>query len=334
MAAGNDKTGYVKSELVTVFGGSGFIGRHVVRALAKRGYRVRAAVRRPDLANFLQPLGGVGQIHAVQANVRNRASIDRAVAGSDAVVNLVGILYESGRQRFDSVQSFGAGAIAAAAKEAGVGTMVHVSAIGSDLDTDSDYARSKAAGEAAVLKAFPAAVILRPSIVFGPEDDFFNRFGAMARFSPVLPLIGGGKTRFQPVFVGDVAEAVARGVDGKLKPGTVYELGGPEVRTFQQLMEYILEVTDRKRLLAPLPLEVARLKAWFLQLLPNPLLTVDQVRQLAYDNVVSDAAIKDGRTLEGIGIDPRAIESVVPTYLARFRKAGQFTEPDRAAPSL
>jgi uncharacterized protein YbjT (DUF2867 family) len=334
MAAGNGRTGYVKSELVTVFGGSGFIGRHVVRALARRGYRVRAAVRRPDLSNFLQPLGGVGQIHAVQANIRNRASIDRAVAGSDAVVNLVGILYESGRQRFDAVQSFGPGAIAASAKEAGVGTMVHVSAIGADPGSSSDYARSKAAGEAAVLQAFPDAVILRPSIVFGPEDDFFNRFGAMARLSPVLPLIGGGKTRFQPVFVGDVAEAVARGVDGNLKSGTVYELGGPEVRTFQQLMEYILEVTDRRRLLVPVPFEIARLKAWFLQLLPNPLLTVDQVRQLAHDNVVSEASVADGRTLEGIGIDPRAIESVVPTYLARFRKAGQFTEPDRAAPGL
>ena len=177
-------------------------------------------------------------------------------------------------------------------------------------------------------------MILRPSIIFGPEDDFFNRFGAMARLSPVLPLIGGGTTRFQPVFVGDVAEAVARGVDGNLKPGTIYELGGPEVRTFKQLMEYILEVTDRRRLLAPLPLEIARMKARFLQLFPNPLLTVDQVRQLAHDNVVSAAAITDGRTLEGIGIDPRAIESVVPTYLARFRKAGQFTEPDRAAPGL
>jgi len=324
-------TGYVKSELVTVFGGSGFIGRHVVRALARRGYRVRAAVRRPDLAGHLQPLGAVGQIHAVQANIRNRASIDRAVAGASAVVNLIGILYESGKQSFDAVQSFGPGAVAAAAREAGIDRMVHLSAIGADEASDSEYARSKAAGEAAVKASLPGAIILRPSIVFGPEDDFFNRFGAMARMSPVLPLIGGGKTRFQPVFVGDVAETVARGVDGTLTAGTPYELGGPEVRTFRELMEFILAETDRKRLLVPLPFELARLQASFLQILPNPLLTVDQVRQLAHDNVVSEAAIKDGRTLEGIGIHPSAMETVVPTYIARYRKAGQFTEPDHTA---
>ncbi|WP_436642223.1 complex I NDUFA9 subunit family protein [Microbaculum sp. FT89] len=322
-------TGYVRSELVTVFGGSGFVGRHVVRALARRGYRVRVAVRRPDLAGFLQPLGGVGQIHAVQANIRNRESIDRAVAGSDAVVNLVGILYESGRQSFDVVQAFGPGAVAAAARDAGVGRMVHISAIGADANSESDYARTKAAGEAAVKTAFPDAVIMRPSIVFGPEDDFFNRFGAMARLVPVLPLIGGGATRFQPVYVGDVAEAVAQGVDGKLKPGTAYELGGPEIRTFKQLLEYILKVTGRRRILAPLPFEIAKLKAWFLQMFPKPLLTVDQVRQLARDNVVSEEAIREGRTLEGIGIDPHAIETVVPAYLARYRKAGQFSSPDR-----
>lgn len=325
-------TGYVKSELVTVFGGSGFIGRHVVRALAKRGYRVRAAVRRPDLAGFLQPLGGVGQIHAVQANIRNRASIDRAVAGSDIVINLVGILYESGRQSFDAVQSFGPGAVAASAKAAGVARVVHVSAIGADAESESNYARSKAMGEAAVLKAFPDAVILRPSIVFGPEDDFFNRFAAMARFSPVLPLIGGGDTRFQPVFVGDVAEAVALAVDGKAAPGTIYELGGPEVRTFRQLMEFILAETGRARLLVPMPFGLAKLKAYVLQLMPNPLLTVDQVRQLAHDNVVSEQAVREHRAIADLGIDPQAIETVVPTYLARYRKAGQFSAPNRAAP--
>ncbi|MCT8970863.1 complex I NDUFA9 subunit family protein [Microbaculum marinisediminis] len=322
-------TGYVRSELVTVFGGSGFVGRHVVRALARRGYRVRVAVRRPDLAGFLQPLGGVGQIHAVQANIRNRESIDRAIAGSDAVVNLVGILYESGRQSFDVVQAVGPGAVAAAARDAGVGRLVHISAIGADANSESNYARTKAAGEAAVRTAFPDAVIMRPSIVFGPEDDFFNRFGAMARIAPVLPLIGGGNTRFQPVYVGDVAEAVAQGVDGKLTSGTVYELGGPEIRTFKQLLEYILKVTGRRRILAPLPFEIAKLKAWFLQMFPKPLLTVDQVRLLARDNVVSEEAIKEGRTLEGIGIDPNAIETVVPAYLARYRKAGQFSSPDR-----
>lgn len=322
-------TSYVRSELVTVFGGSGFIGRHVVRSLARRGYRVRAAVRRPDLAGFLQPLGAVGQIHAAQANVRDRASIDRAVAGADAVVNLVGILHESGRQTFDAVQAFGPGAVAAAAKAAGASRMVQVSAI-ADPDSGSRYARSKVAGEAAVLQAFPEAVILRPSIVFGPEDDFFNRFAAMARFAPVLPLIGGD-TRFQPVYVGDVAEAVALGVDGRLKPGTVYELGGPEVRTFRQLLDYICAETGRRRILIPVPFGLARLKAYVLQLLPGPLLTVDQVRQLARDNVVSQAAVDDGRTLAGMGIDPRAIETVVPTYLARYRRAGQYSTPGTAS---
>lgn len=322
-------TSYVRSELVTVFGGSGFIGRHVVRSLARRGYRVRAAVRRPDLAGFLQPLGAVGQIHAAQANVRDRASIDRAVTGADAVVNLVGILHESGRQTFDAIQAFGPGAVAAAAKAAGASRMVQVSAI-ADPDSGSRYARSKVAGEAAVLQAFPEAVILRPSIVFGPEDDFFNRFAAMARFAPVLPLIGGD-TRFQPVYVGDVAEAVALGVDGRLKPGTVYELGGPEVRTFRQLLDYICAETGRRRILIPVPFGLARLKAYVLQLLPGPLLTVDQVRQLARDNVVSQAAVDDGRTLAGMGIDPRAIETVVPTYLARYRRAGQYSTPGTAS---
>lgn len=322
-------TSYVRSELVTVFGGSGFIGRHVVRSLARRGYRVRAAVRRPDLAGFLQPLGAVGQIHAAQANVRDRASIDRAVTGADAVVNLVGILHESGRQTFDAIQAFGPGAVAAAAKAAGASRMVQVSAI-ADPDSGSRYARSKVAGEAAVLQAFPEAVILRPSIVFGPEDDFFNRFAAMARFAPVLPLIGGD-TRFQPVYVGDVAEAVALGVDGRLKPGTVYELGGPEVRTFRQLLDYICAETGRRRILIPVPFGLARLKAHVLQLLPGPLLTVDQVRQLARDNVVSQAAVDDGRTLAGMGIDPRAIETVVPTYLARYRRAGQYSTPGTAS---
>jgi NADH dehydrogenase len=293
---------------------------------------VRAAVRRPDLAGFLQPLGAVGQIHAVQANVRNRASIDRAVAGSDMVVNLVGILYEAGRQSFDAVQSFGPGAIAASASAAGAARMVHVSAIGADAESQSQYARSKAIGEAAVLKAFPEAVILRPSIVFGPEDDFFNRFAGLARIAPVQPLVGGGKTRYQPVFDGDDAEAVARAVDGRLTPGTVYELGGPEVRTFRELLEYILAETGRHRLLAPLSFGMARMKAQFLQLLPKPLLTVDQVRLLEHDNVVSEAAIAENRTLEGLGIDPTAIETVVPTYIARYRKAGQFSDPGRAAP--
>jgi NADH dehydrogenase len=320
----------VSDRLVTIYGGSGFIGRHVVRALAQKGWRIRVAVRRPDLAGHLQPLGGVGQIHAVQANLRYRDSVLRAAEGSEAVINLVGILHRSGRQTFDSVQAFGARAVAEAAREAGARTLVHMSAIGADAQSASGYARSKAEGEANVAAQFPNAVILRPSIVFGPEDDFFNRFAGLARISPVLPLIGGGHTRFQPVFVGDVAEAMAKAVDGGLKPRTVYELGGPEVRTFREILEYILKVTYRKRLLVPLPFGIAKMQAGLLQLLPKPMLTVDQVTLLESDNVVSDAAAREGRCLEGLGITPTSIEAVVPSYLYRFRKAGQFERPSEA----
>lgn len=319
----------ILGDIVTVFGGSGFVGRYVVGALAKRGYRVRAAVRRPDLAGHLQPLGAVGQIHAVQANVRDKQSIERAVAGASAVVNLVGILYQSGKQRFDGVQAEAPGLIAQAASAAGAKHMVQISAIGADDDSASLYARSKAKGEAGVLAACPEAAILRPSIVFGPEDDFFNRFAELAGISPVLPLIGGGTTKFQPVYVGDVAEAAAKAVDGKARPGTIYELGGPSVRTFKELMELMFSFTHRKRLLVPLPFGIARAKAMVLQLLPKPMLTVDQVRLLETDNVVSEDAIKDGRTLDGLGIDAQAMETILPTYLWRFRPAGQFDRHDR-----
>ena len=314
-------------KLVTVFGGSGFLGRHVVRALAKRGYRIRVAVRRPDLAGHLQPLGAVGQIHAVQANIRNRPSIDRAVEGADIVINLVGILFESGRNKFDAVQAFGAGAVAAAAKGAGAERLVHVSAIGADPESEADYVRSKAAGEAAVREQFPDAVIFRPSIVFGTDDGFFNKFAALARFSPVLPVMGDGTTRFQPIFVGDVAEAVARAADGDVGLGNIYELGGPEVATFRELMEITLRETGRKRILLPVPFALARIKAFFLQLLPNPFLTVDQVRLLEVDNVVSDEARDEGRTLEGLGIAGRTMAVVLPTYLYRYREAGQYSIP-------
>lgn len=321
------------NQLVTVFGGSGFIGRHVVRALARRGYRVRVAVRQPELAFFLQPLGNVGQIHAVQANLRYPASIAAAVQGADAVVNLVGILTEDGKQRFDAVQAQGAAAVAKAAKLAGITRFVQMSAIGADNNSDSVYARTKAEGEQAVLAAIPSAVILRPSIVFGPEDSFFNRFAALARIAPALPLVGGGETQFQPVFVGDVAEAVARGVDGALKGGTIYELGGPQVATFRQLLSFVCETTGRKRALVPLPFGVARLQAGVMEalkyatfgLLPEEfLLTRDQVTLLEKNNVVSDAAKAEGRTLEGMGIEADTYETVVPTYLYRFRKTGQF----------
>jgi len=310
--------------LITVYGGSGFLGRHVVRALAKRDYRIRVAVRRPELANFLQPLGRVGQIHAVQANLRNAASVDAAARDADVLVNLVGILAEGGRQRFDSVHAFGAEQVALAASAHGA-RMVHVSAIGADENSPARYARSKAAAERLVLAAQPQAVIMRPSILFGPEDDFFNRFATLARMSPVLPLIGGGATRFQPVFVGDVAKAIADAVDGKLNAGAIYELGGPDVRTFKQLMQYVLATIERKRLLVPVPFFFANIKAMFLQFMPAPLtLTPDQVELLRADNIVSDAAKAEGRTLPGIGIEPEPIEAIVPSYLWRFRRTGQF----------
>jgi uncharacterized protein YbjT (DUF2867 family) len=309
--------------LVTVFGGSGFLGRHVVRALARAGYRVRPAVRRPDLAFHLQPLGRVGQIHAVQANLRYPASVEAAVRGADVVINLVGILFERGKQRFEAVQADGAAAVARAAAAEGA-RMIHVSALGAQLDSPSLYARTKAAGEAAVLDAAPGATVFRPSILFGPEDDFFNRFAAMARLSPALPLVGGGMTKFQPVFVGDVAQAILRAVGGWAKGGAVYELGGPEVKTFRELMEYVLAVTERRRLLVPLPFGIAKLQAAFLQYLPTPLLTPDQVELLRSDNVVSQAAQAEGRTIEALGIEPTAIDAVVPGYLWRFRKTGQF----------
>jgi NADH dehydrogenase len=314
--------------LVTVFGGSGFLGRHVVRALARRGYRIRVAVRRPDLAGHLQPLGRVGQIHAVQANLRYPASVEAAARDADVVINLVGILFEGGRQRFEAVQAFGAEAVALAAAAFGA-KLVHVSAIGADEHAPSLYARSKAIGEKLVLSAMPNAMIMRPSILFGPEDDFFNRFAAIARISPALPLVGGGHTRFQPVFAGDVATAIATAVEGLARPGVIYELGGPEVRTFKELMQFVLTATERRRLLVPIPYRVAQLQAFFLQFLPKPLLTPDQVEMLKHDNIVSAEAQREGRTLAELGVDPVGIEAVVPSYLTRFRKTGPYrvTEP-------
>jgi NADH dehydrogenase len=310
--------------LITVYGGSGFLGRHVVRALAKRDYRIRVAVRRPELANFLQPLGRVGQIHAVQANLRNAASVDAAARDAQVAVNLVGILAEGGKQRFDRVHAYGAEQVALAANAHGA-RLVHVSALGTGENSPAHYARSKAAAEKLVLAAQPQTVIMRPSILFGPEDDFFNRFAALARFSPVLPLIGGGETKFQPVFVGDVATAIADAVDGKLRGGTTYELGGPEVRSFKELMQFTLATIERKRLLVPLPFFAANIKAMFLQFAPSPMtLTPDQVEMLKVDNIVSEAAKSEGRTLQAIGIEGETIEAIVPSYLWRFRRAGQF----------
>jgi len=310
--------------LVTVFGGSGFLGRSVVRALAKRDYRIRVAVRRPELAGHLQPLGRVGQIHSVQANLRYPASVEAAMRDCQVAVNLVGILTEAGAQTFDAVQGQGAEAVAKAASAAGA-RMVHVSAIGADGNSASHYARAKAAGEKAVASALPSATILRPSILFGPEDEFTNRFAALARLSPVLPLIGGGETRLQPAYVGDVATAVADAVDGKTRPGAIYELGGPEVLTMREIMKIILDITDRNRMLVSLPFGLAKLQALLLQFAPGPFkLTPDQVALLRSDNVVSDAAKAAGLTLEGLGISPDSIEAIAPQYLWRFRPAGQF----------
>ena len=313
--------------LIAIYGGSGFIGRHVVRALAKTGARMRIAVRRPELAGFLQPLGGVGQIIPVQANVRYPDSLLAAANGADAVINLVGILSPSGKQTFNAVQDEGARHVAEAARAAGAKAFVHMSAIGADANSPSVYARTKAAGEAAVKEVFPDAVILRPSVVFGPEDEFFNRFAALARLSPALPLIGGGRTQFQPVFVGDVAKAVIAALTGKAQAGAMYELGGPEILSMREVMERVLTYTMRKRMLVPLPFPLAKLQGAILQLLPNPPLTLDQVRLLEKDNVVSEAAKRDRRTLEGLGIvDPVAVEAVVPDYLEQYRPKGQFSD--------
>jgi uncharacterized protein YbjT (DUF2867 family) len=316
--------------LVTVFGGSGFVGRNVVRALANRDYRIRVAVRRPELAGHLQPLGKVGQIHAVQANLRYPASVDAAMRDSHAAINLVGILTEAGAQGFDAVQGVGPGLVAKAASAVGA-RMVHVSAIGADENSPSRYARSKAAGEQAVLAALPAATILRPSVVFGPEDQFTNRFAALARLSPLLPLIGGGVTKLQPVYVDDVATAVADAVDGKTRPGAIYELGGPEVLTMREIMEIILATIERRRMLISLPFGLAGFQAQLLQFAPGALkLTPDQVVLLRSDNVVSEAAKAAGLTLEGLGIAADSLEAVAPQYLWRFRAAGQFQKKSAA----
>ncbi len=318
--------------LVTVFGGSGFVGRHVVRALARRGYRIRVAVRRPDLAFFLQPLGNVGQISFVQANLRYRNSVDAAVSGADHVVNCVGLLANNGRNTFGAVQEFGARAVAEATRAAGA-TLTHISAIGADSNSDSAYARTKGNAEKAVLSIKPDAVILRPSIVFGPEDDFFNRFAAMARVMPFLPLIGGGNTKLQPVYVEDVAEAVARSVDGCVARGRIYELGGPEVMSFRECLELMLAVTGRTRGFISLPFGIASLMGTVASLIPliTPPITADQVKLLKVDNVVSADAEKEGRTLKGLGITPALASAILPTYLVHFRPEGQFTGAGKAA---
>jgi uncharacterized protein YbjT (DUF2867 family) len=309
----------MNASLITVFGGTGFIGRHAVRALAQAGYRIRVAVRYPNEGFFLRPLGRVGQIELFKCNVRNAEQITAAVKGADAVVNLTGILYERGKQSFEAVHIDGAEAIAKAARAAGAATLVHVSAIGADPRAQSSYAASKGEGEERVRAAFADAIVLRPSIVFGPEDDFFNRFAALARVLPALPLIGGGHTRFQPVFVGDVAAAIVRVVVDPASRGKTYELGGPTVYTFKELMQIVLRETCRTRLLVPLPFSLATLQALFLQFLPKPLLTPDQVTLLKSDNIVTAAD-----TLATLGIVPTSVEAEIPAYLWRFRPKGQY----------
>jgi uncharacterized protein YbjT (DUF2867 family) len=311
----------MSTSLVTIFGGTGFLGRHTVRALAKAGHRIRVAVRYPNRGFFLPPMGVVGQIALVKCNVSESEQVEAAVRGADAVINLTGILYQSGEQTFDSVHVEAAETIAKTAKAAGARTLVHVSAIGADKQADSSYATSKGEGELRVREAFASAAILRPSLVFGPEDDFFNRFAALARILPALPLIGGGHTKFQPVFVGDVAEAIVRCAEEPELGGKTYELGGPTVYTFKELMEIILRETGRKRLLVPVPFALATLKAMFLQFLPKPLLTPDQVTLLKSDNVVVGAD-----TLTTLGIVPTSVEAEVPAYLWRFRPKGQYEE--------
>jgi uncharacterized protein YbjT (DUF2867 family) len=317
--------------LVTVFGGSGLVGRHVVRVLAQRGYRVRVAVRRPDLAGFVLPFGNVGQISLSQANLRYKDSVVKAVEGASFVVNCVGILFEQGRNKFDAVQDFGARTVAEATAAAGA-KLVHISAIGADAKSKSLYAASKGRGEEAILKALPDAIILRPSIVFGPEDNFFNKFAAMTRTAPFLPLIGGGKTKFQPVFVEDVAQAVGKAVDGQLKGG-VYELGGPEVLSFQQCLEEMLRVVDRDTPLVSISFGMASFIAGVASAIPliTPPLTNDQLTLLKSDNVVSVAAKAEGRTLEGLGIHPRSVAAILPAYLVHFRPKGQYTRSGKAA---
>ena len=305
---------------VTVFGGSGFIGRHLVQRLARAGVRVTVAVRSPRHADFLRPRGDVGQIAPVAADILDEAAVAAAVAGADGVVNLVGILYARGRYGFDAVHAEGAEIVAKAAAAAGVARLVQVSAIGADDKSPSAYARSKAAGEAAVRAAFPQATILRPSVLFGPEDDFFNRFAGMARLSPVMPLFGGGETKFQPVYVGDVADAIVKSLTDASAAGRTFELGGPTVYSFEDLMRLVLAETEREAMLIKLPFCAADVIGTFAPLFPlgAPLLTRDQAKLLRIDNVVHEGAAGFAQ----LGIVPTAAEAILPSYLARFRKGG------------
>jgi len=324
------------AKIATVFGGSGFVGRYITRRLAREGWRVRVAVRRPNEAMFVRTYGAVGQVEPILANIRDEASTRAVVAGSDAVINCVGILQETSRQKFQAVQGEAAGRIARLAAEEGVAQLIHLSAINADAASESAYARSKAEGEAAVLAAFPKAVILRPSIVFGPEDNFFNRFARMARFSVMLPLVGA-ETMFQPVYVDDLARAAVLAANGRARAG-VYEIGGPVARSFRNLMRGMLRVVRRKRIIVNIPFGMARINAWFFDmgsaltggLFANNILTRDQVKQLSYDNVVDPSAMK----LSDLGIEPTPMEAVLDSYLYCHRASGQYTAIKDSAVNL
>ncbi len=314
-------------KLVTVFGGSGFIGRQLTRSLVKRGYRVRVACRRPDLASAVIPPGPPGQIAFVQANVRFPDSLVAACDGAYAVVNATGTDQSRGNQTYEAVITFGSEAIAKSARGAGASLMLMLSGIGAGANEVARAAQAKAAGEAATQKFFPGAMILRPSVVFGPDDRFFNKMASMARFSPVMPLFGGGESRFQPVFVGDVAEAMAKLIDGGVNNGKIYELGGPEVATMKELTAFTLEAAQRKRLLVPVPWGMAKFIGTVAGFLPGAPIDADQIDLIRPDNIVSAEARGEGRDLAGLGITPRSFRSIVPDYLYRFRKEGQFTAP-------
>jgi uncharacterized protein YbjT (DUF2867 family) len=311
----------MQAKQITVFGGSGFLGRHAVRALAKAGWRIKVATRHPNRAFFLRPMGQVGQIGFVKCDITDPDQVAAALKGSQAAINLPGILFQRG-QSFDEVHAAGAGHVAEAAARLGLSHLVHVSAIGADAESESRYAQSKAEGEKRVRAAFPQAVILRPSIVFGPEDQFFNSFANLARFSPVLPLIGGGRTRFQPVFVGDVAAAITAALDLPDAQGRTFELGGPAIYSFKELMQIVLSETGRRRMLVPIPFALAAIKAFFLQFAPRPLLTPDQVKLLRHDNIVAPTA----PGLADLGIRPTTVEAEVPAYLWRYRSKGEFAD--------
>ncbi|WP_296417671.1 complex I NDUFA9 subunit family protein [Pseudooctadecabacter sp.] len=322
------------SKLVTIYGGSGFVGRYIARRLAKDGWRIRVAVRNPNEAMFVKPYGAVGQVEPVFCNIRDDASVRSVMTGADAVVNCVGVLDEVGKNTFEAVQADGAERIARIAAEQGVAAMVQISAIGADADADSEYAQTKAAGEAGVLRHMPEAMILRPSIIFGMEDEFFNRFAGMSRFGPVLPVVGA-ETRFQPVYVDDVAKAAALGVNGDARG--IYELGGPDVHTFRELMQQMLDIVRRRRLVLNIPFWMARVMAFgfrvvrFLTLgLVRGPLTADQVKNLAVDNVVAE----DAKTFADLGIAPTAMEAVLPDYLWRFRPSGQYDAIKESARNL